>query len=196
MKRPKANGGFTLVELMIALGILAFALPMIGTAFLAGMVENKESNDNTMLTLVAENAISIASSRLNETALTGFTETLAPVPKSVVNPGELEWRPYGQAGLNYPADPVAENAAGVYACVLFVRHWPGTTGNVVGDYQIVAMVFRKAGTINWSTASVDASSTVAFAANGAVDVKNSKVSVNSVLQSVMGGYQVRMSLRP
>ena len=61
---PPVRAGYSLVELMIALGILGIGVTMIGTAFPSAMMENKESVQDTMATIIAENAAVICPTSL------------------------------------------------------------------------------------------------------------------------------------
>lgn len=77
-RRPtgRSSAGYSLIELMIALGILGTATLLIATAFPAAMMMNKESVHHTMGTIIAENALAICRTRLTHSQLTnpaGFT---------------------------------------------------------------------------------------------------------------------------
>ena len=63
--------GFTLIELMISIGILAIGGAMVATAFVVSMAENKESVKYTMGALVSENALAICRQKLRHSDLNG-----------------------------------------------------------------------------------------------------------------------------
>jgi prepilin-type N-terminal cleavage/methylation domain-containing protein len=65
---------FSLVELMMALGILTVGATMIASAFPVAMVENKASIEATTGTIVAENALAICRIRLSHSALNGIVD--------------------------------------------------------------------------------------------------------------------------
>ena len=69
MKRRPDQGGFSLIELMIAIGILAIGAAMVASAFPVAMLENKESVEYTMTALVSENALAICRNRLPHSIL-------------------------------------------------------------------------------------------------------------------------------
>ena len=71
-RRPtgRSSAGYSLIELMIALGILGTAALLIATAFPAAMMMNKESVHYTMGTIIAENALAICRTRLTDSELT------------------------------------------------------------------------------------------------------------------------------
>ena len=56
--RPNQTA-FTLIEVMIAIGIFAVGAAMVATTFPAAILENMESSDYMMGTLIAENALAI-----------------------------------------------------------------------------------------------------------------------------------------
>lgn len=62
--RPLGRGGFTLTEIMIALGVVGVALGMAAAAFEAGLKSHNSAVSNAMRSLVAENAVAIARARL------------------------------------------------------------------------------------------------------------------------------------
>lgn len=67
MKHQPKSSAFTLVELMIALGILAIGLTMIATAFPTGVRNVNDAWDDTMVTLIAENGLAITRAKLTHT---------------------------------------------------------------------------------------------------------------------------------
>jgi prepilin-type N-terminal cleavage/methylation domain-containing protein len=61
---PRRRGGFTLTELMIALGILGIGLGMASAAFHAGLQSHDATMDEIIRTMVGSNALAIARARL------------------------------------------------------------------------------------------------------------------------------------
>jgi len=98
IRGARGRAGFTLVELMLAIGILGVGLVMIGTAFPSAMLENKQSMDDTMATLVGQNAVAIARTRLRHSALAGAQwETGAWVDTALIPQAEQSYAPLGEA---------------------------------------------------------------------------------------------------
>ena len=54
-----AQAGFTLVEVMIALGIMVIGFSMLATSFPVAIVENRESVNKTMSAMICQNAIGV-----------------------------------------------------------------------------------------------------------------------------------------
>lgn len=74
-RRARRPAGYTLVELLIAMGILGIGLGLIATAFPSAMLENKASVHDTMSTIIAENAAAICRTRLSHSQLVGLPLT-------------------------------------------------------------------------------------------------------------------------
>ncbi len=81
MRQTHARVGFSLTEVMIALGILAVGLAMVGAAFPAALLENKKSVENTMGALICDNGAAVCLSTLSHGDLmdptTGLSGTAA-----------------------------------------------------------------------------------------------------------------------
>lgn len=77
--RPLGRGGFTLTEIMIALGVVGVALGMAAAAFEAGLKSHNSAVSNAMRSLVAENAVAIARARLIYASTDPSTYQLAPI---------------------------------------------------------------------------------------------------------------------
>ena len=54
--RPRPRAGFSLIELMLALGLMATGMAMVATIFPAAIVQAKEANNKTLGVLIARNA--------------------------------------------------------------------------------------------------------------------------------------------
>lgn len=139
--RRRRAGGYSLVELMAALGILALALPMIGTAILSGMLENQESVDSTMAMIVAENALAVVRTRVSHADLmrpppsgwgSGETASLPPqpIPPGLVSAEELAWQPFELA--EHP------EKSGFW-CVVVGQRLTAEKN----DYRLIAIPYRK-----------------------------------------------------
>ena len=71
LRTPHFRFGFTLAELMVAIGLLGVGLVMVGTAFPAALMENKESYEKMMAQTIAENAAAICRARLRHAVVDG-----------------------------------------------------------------------------------------------------------------------------
>jgi len=67
--RCRGAGAFSLVELMIALGVMGVGLVLIASVFPAAMMKNKESISDTMATIIAENAVAVCRARLSHSRM-------------------------------------------------------------------------------------------------------------------------------
>jgi len=91
------TAGFSLFELMVALGIMGVGAIMIGTLLPSAMIENKESVSDTMGTIISENAIAICRTRLHQADVPGAAISgLAPGGFTDVSP------PISRADRAYP----------------------------------------------------------------------------------------------
>lgn len=142
-RRRGERGAFTLVELMIALGILAVAIPMVGTAFLAGMVENKESVQRTAGAMVAENALAMVRMQVSNAELA----VIAPTPGTIVllngaarpsdgtpllADSDLDWLPDWDRRTGAAPLPM-------YGCVLFAQRMAANAN----DWRFIAVPYRR-----------------------------------------------------
>jgi prepilin-type N-terminal cleavage/methylation domain-containing protein len=82
-RRRSGRGGFTLTEIMIALGVLAIGMGMAAGAFHAGIQNHIITVDEIHRTMIGENAIAIAKARLSA--------DVPELPPPLAN-GDLVWR--------------------------------------------------------------------------------------------------------
>ena len=145
VKRRPTTKGFSLAELMVALGILAFALPIIGTTFLAGALENKESVESAMGTLVAENALALTRACVRHSDLVnlfGPGKMSEPqwIPKSLLSDADLAWCPGAREGEEKVQGEAQRQAKPLlYGCVVAAQRM----ANNANDYRLVAIPYRK-----------------------------------------------------
>ena len=135
----RCGGGYSLMEVMIAMGVLAIALPMVATVFLSGALENAKSIETTMGTLVAENALAIVRARLTHADLmerfgTGRTDPTKfwEISPDLVPLVDLEWNPARGTDQSGPRDRET------YACVVLVQRVVADAN----DYRLIAVPFR------------------------------------------------------
>ncbi len=185
--RRRRAGGFTLVEVMFALGILGFALPMVAAALLSGMVENKESVDNTMSTLLAENAIAVLRCRVRHSDL--MTDAPAgwgpngmasfqQLPAGLIHADDLVYHPFGEDEFRTK-----------FACVIVGQRM----GDNLNDYRFAALVYRKlADTDPVTEAKLTFSGNVVDMAETYVRLQSSAADQSAMISY----YMVRMALKP
>ncbi len=163
------SAGYSLVELMIALGVLGVGLGLIATLFPSAMLENKDSVQDTVGTLMAENAVATCRTVLRHsgagglsTAVTGQLSEIssyvsladraypAPVGKTTAQAGytqqvgSLYYRP--EDWTQHPLDNLWYPTArfGWLAAARNVRpaNWQ-PIDPVPNDYQLVIVPYRK-----------------------------------------------------
>ena len=104
-RHQPGRAGFSLIELLISMGILVVGLVMAGTLFPAAIKQTSRSVDDTIGTIICQNALAVAKAKLtyNDGGPADIT-TLAPVaPSSFVN---VTWPTntlITEAELAYPA---------------------------------------------------------------------------------------------
>jgi len=125
MKNTLNKSGFTLMEIMIALGILAVGLALVSTAFPSAMIENKESVEKTMSTLISENALAICRIRLSHTSIKDS------VGNALSDENNLDLIP--DAEQIYPIDSDSR-----YGWLLAIKQY-----NDNNDYLLVIVPYRK-----------------------------------------------------
>lgn len=138
-----ASSGFSLVEVVMALGILAFAITALLGAFAVGMNTNRESVEELEATHILQSII--AERRANPTLTNG--EMLLPVlltnsvcdSANAVSVDEigrlLPGTRSGKFGLFYRITPSANsNSASVYCAI----YWPGQASpdNALGRVEM------------------------------------------------------------
>lgn len=79
-RRARPGRAYSLVELMIALGVLGGGLAVIGTIFPAAMIENKESVTDTMATIIAENGVVICRANLRHSVMEPVWKNMFDLP--------------------------------------------------------------------------------------------------------------------
>ena len=186
--RGRRSVGFTLVEVMVALGILALALPMVAAALLSGMLENQESVENTMSTLLAENAVALLRMRARDSDFPGNWGVKAGplsfpdnrVPATVLHDDDCVYNPFPEDNKPLP-----------FAFVILGKRLAENRN----DYRFVVMVYRK-----FRETDTLSKARVAFKADKTIDDNKSSTYVRLSDQgtgqtALMSCYVVRMSLR-
>ena len=141
--RRRGRGGFTLAEILIALGILAIGMAMVAAIFPAAMEFNRASTNSTLGTIICENGLV-----LSELTLTAEVLDAAASPGEFLvyaddkhytdnpsNPADQTPPPLTRAQQHYPTD-TADSRTGF---VMMARKVP----NSGSTYQFVTVAYRK-----------------------------------------------------
>ncbi len=141
--------GFSLVELMMSLGILVVGLSMVATAFPTAMLATKLSVADTSATMISENAISICRVRLSHNTIKGLGGALWDGTPLIgeAHTGDLTYPvAHGTTGA-HPDDWVEiPSGSGTwfppirYGWLLAARQMKSVNCN---DYQLVIVPYRK-----------------------------------------------------
>ncbi len=135
-RRSAGGGGFTLSELMIALGIIAYGLTMSAGLFAAAMQYNNQSFRNVVGTIICENGASVAITALrhNPGNPIGGSDELEDVTD--------ELKP---AERTYPADSIDSDGSPTspYGYCVLARH----VGDE-NDYQLTVVSYKLNSTDN------------------------------------------------
>ncbi len=67
MQRQPGRAGFSLIELLISMGIMVVGLVMAGTLFPAAIKQTSRSVDDTIGTIICQNALAVAMAKLTHT---------------------------------------------------------------------------------------------------------------------------------
>jgi type II secretory pathway pseudopilin PulG len=141
--RRARTGGFSLVEVLLAIFILSIGLIMVASIFPVGAEWTRQNTEESLAQTIGENGISIVRSRLNATdfALVSGT-TLQGVP-GLINKVTANERSY-QYGASQPF-PAANPTSATYFWTVLARKTPGATSGTVGaiSYDVYILVFKK-----------------------------------------------------
>lgn len=133
-RRARPAKGFSLAELMIAMGILAFGLAMVASLFPAAIKRVESSANDTIGQIICENALAVARTRLRHDPAGNAPTALGDATGSI-----------GAADRQYPA-----GSGGRFGYVLLGRavKEPDADGRQDNDYQLVIVSYRKSSPAN------------------------------------------------
>jgi len=77
-KTMRKTAGFTLMELMLTIGILAIALTMVSGLFPVAVKESNESYKDIVGTLICENGLAVAKTMITQSNMNTLEDTLGP----------------------------------------------------------------------------------------------------------------------
>lgn len=142
-RRP--SKGFTLAEILIALGILAIGMSMVAAIFPAAMEFNRRSNNSTLGTIICENGLALSEMMLTTETIgnsvvlliyaddNNYTDNPSnPVPPAIPPPLTRRQRQY----------PTADDAGASDTRTGFVMlaRKTAASGNT---YQLITVAYRK-----------------------------------------------------
>ncbi|MFA6135358.1 MAG: type II secretion system protein [Phycisphaerae bacterium] len=156
------RGGFSLAELMIAIGIMGVGITLVATIFPTALKQNEFSNNDTMGTLIAENGLAMAQalvtkSFMNTTYPPSTPDTLHVIADEEPNHCAAPY-PIDANQQHYPTFPLADpNAAyAPYQGYVVLGRKASTDANA-NDYQLVVVSYAKRAGGIVKAESVDAS---------------------------------------
>ena len=132
--RQRRRGGFTLTEVMLALGILAIGMSMVAAVFPAALEYNRASNNSTLGTIICENALVLSEMMLTAEIVADSTQLNVYVDDlhlpDATHPYYLT-----KAQQHYPTgdDPARTGF------VMMARRMTATSNT----YQVVTVAYRK-----------------------------------------------------
>ena len=134
----RGGAGFTLIEILLALGILAFALSMVAAVFPVAILQAKQADRTTMDTLIAENALAVIKATARHSTFATVGTTMVPV---VLQNGGGGLRSLHVDDTRYPIGDDESR----YGWVALVRQSsPGAN-----DYQFVVIPYEKSPGVNY-----------------------------------------------
>jgi len=139
-RRNRARRAFSLIELLLALGILAIGLSMAAALFPAAIRLNEQSGQDSIGTIVAENGLAVAQTMLHNSAINQTAGSLVcVVDESMASP------PIDRELQHYLYDPSAPGAATRGFVVLGRRL---DTADPSGPVQLVIVSYNKQSSAN------------------------------------------------
>jgi prepilin-type N-terminal cleavage/methylation domain-containing protein len=124
--------GFTLTEIMIAMGVLAIGMGMIAGALHAGIQLHVRTIDDIMRQLIADNALAIVQARVRHTDGTSNGIPANTAPYICLNSGAY----FGPGDLKYPW-----NANTPYGAAVFMRRRAIDTTKFANDYDVIVVPY-------------------------------------------------------
>jgi len=128
LRRP--GKGFTLAEILIALGILAIGMSMVAAIFPAAMEFNRRSTNSTLGTIICENGLVLSEMALTVEVIGDSQQLLIYADEQSSHVTHLT-----KAQQHYPTDDV-ESRTGF----AMLARKTSATGNT---YQLVTVAYRK-----------------------------------------------------
>jgi len=123
--------GFTLTEIMIAMGVLAIGMAMVAGAMHAGIQVHIRTIDDIMRQLIGDNTLAIVQARVRHTA---NANNLIPTDKYQL----LGSNYFGPGDLTYPS-----NTTGTpYGAAVFMKRRAIDANSSANDYDVLIVPYR------------------------------------------------------
>ncbi|MFB3890426.1 MAG: type II secretion system protein J [Phycisphaerae bacterium] len=125
---PRGRRGFTLAEVLIALGIMAIGLTLVSALFPAAIRQQANTINDTLGMQICHNGLAIVKARCSHALLNGKYATLTDITNGL-NPSDVQY-------------PIGSAAAGqeMRGFKLLARQYAGD----INDYQFVLISYGKA----------------------------------------------------
>jgi len=184
--------GFTLTEIMIAMGVLAVGMAMVAGALHAGIQVHLRTIDDIMRQLIGDNSLAMVQARVRHTANTGngITDKYKPLNTAYFGSGDLKY-PWNGNTLTPPTP---------YGAVVFMKRRVIDANSSANDYDVLIVPYTvvtstagaspgevstpeitctiKAGTIGSTTGStITAAANALKAGSVVIDTRNNVVQV-------------------
>jgi prepilin-type N-terminal cleavage/methylation domain-containing protein len=132
--RPWApqGGGFTLTEIMIAMGVLAVGMGMVAGALHAGIQVHLRTIDDIMRQLIGDNSLAMVQARVRHSTTNGITDTYKLLDSTYFGPGDLK----------YPCDPQNTNPNTPYGAAVLMKRRPINANVSPNDYDVLIVPYR------------------------------------------------------
>jgi prepilin-type N-terminal cleavage/methylation domain-containing protein len=130
--------GFTLTEIMIAMGVLAIGMGMIAGALHAGIQLHVRTIDDIMRQLIADNALAIVQARVRHTDGTGNLIPASTAPYKWLKTGTGADCYFGPQDLKYPSINAANTP---YGAAVFMRRRAIDTTRFANDYDVIVVPY-------------------------------------------------------
>jgi prepilin-type N-terminal cleavage/methylation domain-containing protein len=125
------RGGFTLTEIMIAMGVLAVGMAMVAGALHAGIQIHIRTIDDIMRQLIGDNSLATVQARVRHSPTNGITDTYQLLNNTYLGAGDLK----------YPCDPKNNNPSTPYGAAVFMK-LRKIDANSFNDYDVLIVPYR------------------------------------------------------
>lgn len=137
LSRKPRRRGFTLTEIMIAMGVLAVGMAMVAGALHAGIQTHLRTIDDIMRQLIGDNALAIVQASIRHSGSNGINQTyLSPDGKLLPKYQLLDDTFLSPANLRFPT-----NANTPYGAAVFIKARLLESGGYANDYDLLIVPY-------------------------------------------------------